>query len=83
MRTTDIIIFGALAMLFAGCTSLTYDRTTTTYADRIVENTKIRRDSIWQDISFAISTNGTIEYRNDGGGKATKALLDAASKLQR
>ncbi len=78
------LILVSLALCLAGCTSLRYARTVTTYADRVVEEVKVSRDSIWQEVSFVISTNG-VEYNNDGGANSlTKvtALLEAAGKLK-
>jgi hypothetical protein len=82
MRQAQILV--SLALLFVGCTSLRYARKVTTYPDRVEEEVKVSRDSIWQEVSFAISTNG-VEYNNDGGGNAldkATALLEAAGKLK-
>jgi hypothetical protein len=78
------LVFLSVALLFGGCTSLRYERTVTTYPDRVVEGVKVSRDSIWQEVSFVISTNG-VEYNNDGGSGALEkatALLNAASKMK-
>jgi hypothetical protein len=72
------IVIGVIALLISGCTTISYEKTVTTYSDRTVESTKVTRRSIGQEISLTISTNGAIEYRNDGGNKALQEVGKAA-----
>ena len=74
----DIIIIATLAMICGGCTSLRYDLTVTTYSDRVVDHARVRRDSIWQEVSFQVHTNGTLNYSNDGGNGIVRAAVEAA-----
>ena len=35
------IVIGVIALLISGCTTISYEKTVTTYSDRTVESTKV------------------------------------------